>query len=345
MLYYTLPLLLWFLLCTLRTLYSAAGLRFAHYVFALPLIFLAVFRGEIGPDTAGYIQNAQSIIWWARRDPSNEIGYEFLVQGLAQLTSDPRVIVALISLIAAILFFSMLQMWDEGRCILSLVLLPIAYYDFTMNGLRMGIAFPLAVMATLQLQKKRRVLFYVLSLAAISMQMTAALLLPLLFLARWGGKLSWRGSVGGLLIGVSLLYPAYCFLGDRLVLKFLAYSVISSPTSLSGAGPLLISLCASLLALWICTSHRYLGIVFLLIQVACFGISSLTYAGLRIQEMALFAQLLALSYWTRWPLGKRQLAAIALLCCLAFSWTARNFIMTTGEPSAFLPYRFVWEQE
>jgi hypothetical protein len=87
MIYYTLPLLLWFLFCTLRTLYSAAGLRFAHYVFALPLIFLAVFRGEIGPDTAGYIQNAQDIVWWARREPSNEIGYELLVQGLAQITT------------------------------------------------------------------------------------------------------------------------------------------------------------------------------------------------------------------------------------------------------------------
>jgi uncharacterized membrane protein YbaN (DUF454 family) len=118
-----------------------------------------------------------------------------------------------------------------------------------------------------------------------------------------------------------------------------------SPTSLSGTGPLVISLCACLLAAWISTkNHRYIGFIFLLIQLACFSISSFSYAGLRLQEMSLFAQLLALSHWAAWPLRKRQIAAIALLCCVAFSWTAKNFIMTSGEPSAFIPYYFVWEE-
>jgi hypothetical protein len=342
--YYTLPFLLWFMFCTLRALQTDSGLRFPHYVWALPLIFLAVFRGEIGPDTATYLWNAQKVIWWGGRDPSNEIGFELLLRGLAFLTSDPRVVVALISLIAAVLFFTMLQTWNDGRAILSLVLIPIAYFDFTMNGLRMGIAFPLAVLAVLQLEKERPVRFCLLALLSISMQMTAALLLPMLFLARWEGKLTWKRIGYGLLLGVAVLYPAYSLFADRLALKLLAYSIVYSPTNLSGTGPLLISFCASLLALWTCPRHRHLGIAFFLLQVACFGISSLSYAGLRLQEMALFAQLLALSYWTTWPIRKTHLAAMALLCCLAFSWTARNFMTTSGEPSAFLPYRFVWEE-
>lgn len=346
MIYYILPFLVWLTFCTWKTLYTTKSLRFPHYVFALPLILLALLRGEVGPDTTSYIQNAQDILWWGGQAPSNEVGYELLVRVLELFTSDPRVVVGLISLFAAVLFFMMLHMWDEGRCILSLILIPVSYFDFTMNGLRMGIAFPLAVISILQFDKKRLVLFYVLAIASISIQMTAALLLLMLFLARWGVKLSLRGAVYGLLIGASVLYPAYYLFGDRIAYKVLTYSVMSSPTSLSGVGPLLISLCACLLAVWISKkSRRYLGVTFLLVQLACFRISSFSYAGLRFQEMALFAQLLALSSWTIWPIKRRHFAAIVLLCCLACSWSARNFIITSGEPSAFIPYHFVWESQ
>lgn len=346
MIYYILPFLVWLSFCAWKTLSATTRLRLPHYVFALPLILLATLRGEVGPDTAGYIQNAQDILWWGGRASANEVGYEILVRALALFTSDPRVVVGFISLLAAALFFMMLHMWDERRCILSLVLIPVCYFDFTMNGLRMGIAFPLAVISILQLEKRRLVLFYVLAIASISVQMTAALLLLMLFLARWGVKLALRGAVYGLLIGASVLYPAYCFFGDRIAYKVLSYSLMSSPTSLSGTGPLLISFCASLLAVWISKeSHRYLGFAFLLVQLAFFRLSSFTYAGLRFQEMALFAQLLALSYWTIWPIKKRHLAAIVLLCCLGFTWTARNFTMSSGDPSAFIPYHFVWESQ
>ena len=346
MIYYILPFLLWFALCTWKMLHTATRLRLYHYVFALPLIFLSIFRGEVGPDTATYIQNAQSTIWWGSGQSSNEVGYEVLVRGFAALTSDPHLVVGLISLIATLLFFAMGHMWDDIGCILSLLLIPAYYFDFTMNTLRIGIAFPLAVMAILQLQKKRLILFYILAMVSISIQMTAALLLVLLFFARWGVRFSWRGAVYGLLIVAAVLYPAYWLFGDRIVFKLLSYSMMSSPTSLSGSGPLLISLCAALLAAWISKKeHRYLGFAFLCVQLAFFRISSFSYAGLRLQEMALFAQLLALSYWTISPLKKRHLAGIALLCCLAWGWTARNFITTSGEPSAFIPYQFIWENE
>jgi len=327
-------------------LYTTTRIRFAHYVFALPLVLLAILRGEVGPDTATYIQNAQDLLWWGDRASSNEVGYEALVRALELFTGDPRVVVGLISLLAAVLFFIMLHMWDEGRSVLSLVLIPFCYFDFTMNGLRMGIAFPLTVISILQLERRRTVLFYVFAIASLSIQMTAALLLLMLFLARWGVALSWKQVLYGLLIGASVLYPAYYVFDERIAYKLLSYSIMASPTSLSGTGPLLMSLCAALLALWISEEHhRYLGVAFFLIQLACFKVSSFSYAGLRFQDMTLFAQLLALSYWTIRPLRKRQVAAILLLGCVASSWTARNFIMTTGEPSAFIPYHFVWESQ
>jgi hypothetical protein len=345
LIYYVLPFLVWLGFCAWKTLYTTTRLRLPHYVFAVPLILLATLRGEVGTDTAGYVQNTQNVIWWGGQASSGfEDGYVLLVRLFALVTSDPRVVVALISLLGAVLFFVMLHMWEQGGCILSLVFIPLSYFDFTMNALRMGIAFPLAAISIQQLGKRRLVLFYVLAIAAISIQMTAAVLLLMLFLARWGARLSWKGVACAILIGATVLYPAYYFFGDKIVFKMLSYSVISSPSSMSGSGPLLLSFCAALVAAWISKKgHRYLGFAFLLIQLACFRISSFSYAGLRFQEMALFAQMLALAYWIEWPTKKRYLAALLLLGCLTWGWTARNFIVTSGEASAFTPYHFIWE--
>lgn len=176
--------------------------------------------------------------------------------------------------------------------------------------------------------------------------MTASLLLLMLLIAHHGIKLSGRGIVYGALIGLSTLYPAYYYFGDRILFKLLDYSFMSSPSSLSGVGPLTISAIAGLFAIRICDKrHRFLGFVFLLMQLALFfGISSFTYAGLRFQEMALFAQLLAVSYWMIWPITARRFGAVALLCCLVSIWSARNFEASSGDPSAYIPYHFVWEQ-
>ncbi len=344
MIFYILAAVVWLTLCVWKSLHSITRLHLPHYVFALPLIFLATLRGEVGTDTATYRDNVRLIFWWGDKGSSNEPGYDMMLRALHLVTGDPRVVVALLSLLAAVLFFAMLHHWEEGESALSLLLVPVCYFDFTMNGLRMGIAFPLAALAVLHLEKKRLLLFYALAIAAVSVQMTAAFLLLLLLLARFGLRLSWRGVGIGMLVAVSVLAPGYYFLGDRIALKFLSYAAMPAPSSLSGTGPLLLSLGACALALAISPRTRSVALHFVLIQLACFRLSSYTYAGLRFQEMALFAQILALSYGAARPLPRRQLAALVLLSLLAWGWTSRNFLQSAGEPSAFVPYRFVWEE-
>jgi hypothetical protein len=320
-------------------------IRFLDYVFALPLIFLAVLRGDVGTDTTSYIANAQDIIWWnGQRTFDVEVGYVLLVRLIAMFTSNPRVVVAVISLLAAILFFTMLHMWEHGQCIVSLVLIPFCYFSFTMNVLRIGIAFPLAVISVLQLEKRRFVQFYILALLSISIQMTAVVLLPMLLLARPGVKVSLKGKVCGMLVGAFILYLGYYIFGEMIVYKALSYSIPPSLESNSGMGPLLSSFACSLVAIWFTEKrHRYLGLIFFLIQVGFYRITAFSYAGLRLQTMALFAQLLALSYYATRPIKRGQLAIIFMLCCLALFAIARNLVATAGEPSAFIPYHFAWE--
>jgi hypothetical protein len=354
MIYYILPLLIWTILCIWKALHASLTLTFLDYTFALPLILLPVLRGEVGTDTANYVGNAQYVIWWNEQDTQGfELGYGFLVQLLAMLTDNPHIVVALISLLAALLFFAMLHMWDNGQCILSLVLIPAYFYNFTMNGLRMGIAFPLAAIAILQLEKKRLLPFYILALAAISIQVTAAILLPMLMLARIKIQLSRKGTLYGLILGLSVLGPAYYLLGDKITDKVLLYYIYSTsylgsgtPSSNTGLSLIIISTACIVVALWLPDKrHRYLGLSFLGIQVAFFGITQLSYAGVRFQAMALFAQLLGLSFGVKRPLQRGQLAAVLFLWCLTFSAFARNATSNAGEVSAFIPYRFAWESQ
>jgi len=304
-----------------------------------------VLRGEVGGDTPGYIANAQGIIWW-NGDSTNDVefGYTLLVRFVALFTSNPNLVVALISLLAAVLFFRMLYMWENGQCIVSLVLIPLCYFYYTMNILRVGIAFPLAAIAILQLEKKRYVQFCILSIVSICIQMTAVILLPMLLLARRGANVSLKSARYGLIAGTSILYLVYYFFADRIAYKFLMYAVDPSLESNRSTGPLIISFVCSIVAMWFSEKrYRYLGLIFLAIQAAFFGIAQLSYGGNRLQSMAIFAQVLALSYCAKRPINRGWLAVVIVLCCLAFSYMARNFLEIAGDPSSFIPYHFAWE--
>lgn len=345
MIFYVIPVLIWSSFCIWKALYSSRNFHFADYGFALPLIALSALRGEVGNDTPYYIANAQATIWWnGQRSNDVEIGYELIVRAVAICTNNPRLVVAVISLLAAILFFLMLYMWENGQHIVTLILVPFCYFFFTMNTLRVGIAFPLAAIAILQLEKKRYPQFYVLAFAAICVQMTAALLLPMLWMARGGARASLKGALWGMTGGAAILYLAYYLFADRIAFKVFSYSLEASPDSVAGIGHLLMAFVCSIVAIWFCEGRlRYLGLIFLVIQVALFEIAqSFPIAG-RAIEMGLFAQFLALSYSAKRPISRRQIAVVCLLCGLTFTTMVRNIAITAGEESSFIPYHFIWE--
>ena len=168
----------------------------------------------------------------------------------------------------------------------------------------------------------------------------------MLFLATPRTKVSLKWKLYSVFIGASIMYLWYYIYGERIAYKLVEYSLPTSLESNSGLGPLVLSFVCSIIAIWFSEKrHRYLGFMFLLIQVSFYALTAFTYAGLRLQAMALFAQVLALFYCAKRPIKGGQLAIVILLCCLALSATARNFFVSAGEPSAFIPYHFAWESQ
>ncbi|MGC9193716.1 MAG: EpsG family protein [Thermoplasmata archaeon] len=347
MIYYIFPYLTWVIFCIWRILRTNRKLRLVHYAFALPLIMLVVLRGDVGTDTTTYVGYAQTVIWWGNQRPVYfEPGYAFLMRVLSILTSDPHVIINIISLLAAILFFKMLHLWEDGHCALSMILVPIYFYNFTMNGLRMGIAFPLAAIAVLLLEKMRFAAFIFFAIIAVSIHFSSVLLIPLLYFSVHDIKISYKGFIYGIFISVSVVYMFLYFYKDKIIIGAIRYASTPSPSGLSGGATLINSIIVLLLFLWVSDKdHHYLGYIFLLIQITFYGITQFTYAGIRFQQLVLFAQLLSLSYWMLQPIRKKQLFAIVLISTMAFVFTLRGFITEAGNQSAFIPYKFIWENQ
>ena len=93
-------------------------------------------------------------------------------------------------------------------------------------------------------------------------------------------------------------------------------------------GPLVLSFVCSIIAIWFSEKrHRYLGFMFLLIQVSFYANHSyFPMPDFRLQAMALFAQVLALFLLCKAANQRRSARHVILLCCLALSATARNFV-------------------
>jgi hypothetical protein len=345
MLYYIIPSLLWLLFCIWKA-WHCPQLHLSDYIFTLPLVLLVVLRGDVGADTPVYIAHAQGIIWWNEdRTIGVEFGYTLLVRFVAMFTTDPHVVVAVMSLLDAVLFFLALYMWENGQCIVSLVLIPLCYFYYTMDILRVGIAFPLAAIAVLRLEKQRYAQFYVLALVSICIQMTAVILLPMLVLARRGAELPLKKAAYVMVAGALILCSVFYFFADMIAARFVMYAIDPTLDSNRSTGPLIISVICSIVAIWFCERrYRYLGIIFLAIEVTFFKIAQLSIGGNRLQSMALFAQFLALSYCAKRPLNRGQLTVVVLLFCLASSYVARNFLEIVGDPASFIPYHFAWDK-
>ena len=324
----------------------ALGFRKLLPVFFIPLFLLSTLKGLVGTDTLAYYDSIRSYLEGWGDLSEFEPGFYFLIKTLSQFIQDPIVVINIVAGINAILFFKMLKGDASVLLLLVAALVPAFYYDFTMNGLRMGFALPLTIMAYERFisNKKLVALFYF--LIAFSFHYSAIFLLfclvvPLL------SELNFKK----LLFSLSGLVVAFYIFGDllleRLVDKVDFYGQLQAPGTMSGGFPLLLSVVLLLFSL---LNNRVLNnlviahLLLLILQMAMFGVTTVSYGGLRLQLIVMFSHVYL--YCVRDALIMKRKALILqsfFFFTLFASWKIRAFLSEQSSGSTFLPYLFIWE--
>ncbi|WP_421551567.1 EpsG family protein [Pseudomonas yamanorum] len=335
----------WIILLTALLLTALSGYRtrlFAGFAL-LFFLFIAVFRGAVGTDTDTYetvVSRLMEGISWTGMEP----GFVFMSWILVEVTGTASVAVRLVSVIIFVILFLYLFRSDKNEKFLLLsYMLPAFVYQYTMNGLRIGIAAMLLLLAVQKLRRTERLSGLVLAVSALFFHYSSLVSLVLI----WASQARWTRASNILIVPFAcvMILAVFSINGDYFVAKLLSYQDSESPSPLSGLGKIAVLL---VLVLGVGLSRLprtektklvFLGAGF---TVFFWLVSSISYAGLRFLDLVSFAYPLAiLLTYSRCRLDFDRAIKLILIFAglLAAVSGYRNFVFEEGEgPSPFLPY-------
>jgi len=310
----------------------------------LPMIALALLRGNVGVDTPNYIGAIEVL----RQTGGESLQlfeplFQWLLIALGQLPVPAWVVLAMVSLGTTLLLLIGWTRLEPSLIIFSGIYAQF-FVDMTMNGIRYGLAFSLIVFGAKFLLSRKFHVFWVFVLAATFIQFTSAVLGVLLYLLherRWRA-LGYAGFFGWL-VAISF--------SDHLLLKIAANELEQIPGALSGVVPLAATW--MVLFVWRADAHarqqahmKIYGLA--LLSVVCYGITQLTYAGLRMQQLVLFLTSLTLAchlHSGAITLRRNSVIALLIIGMLLGTLKLRNFAQSSEDALAlFIPYKFIWEE-
>ncbi|WP_227562722.1 EpsG family protein [Acinetobacter calcoaceticus] len=320
------------------------------FVLLMPAVLVFALRGNVGTDTYYYLALLDDYMYYGESAAKYEPGFEFLGKILIYLGLSPRIALASIGLITTLLLCKSFSASKRQMLVLMLLVFPLYFFDFTMNGIRYGLSFSLAAIAVdkLYLKKYRSATMW--AVIAISMQYSAALvILPFV------GTLVKKRYI---FIFISLLVLAYLtsptlfsLFTDRISGKTDAYSEIFSPSLLSGLAPLLIVLVLYTAFLYFNKnnfSSKLIHII-LLLEILSFIMAKFTYAGLRFQGVFMFCMILYLKHSIdaiNINHIRKFVYVLILLSLIGIILFIKNIYVTVdGDMSPYLPYKFFWEEQ
>lgn len=341
MTYYLIPLLFFYALSLAGRISREPKTLVA--LGALPAALLVILRGNVGTDTAVYLQSVELLS--AEGVPINifEPAFEYLVLSLSALSLSPAWVLSAIAGMTTIIFFIGWFRIDRSLTILSCIF-AIFYFDMTMNGVRYGLAFSLVLLGASYLIKARKIEYMFFVLLASFVQVSSCLLGILLFMLH---EKKWS-TAAYCLSAAALLSTQFT---EYIVLKALANESLQSPAATSGMAPLVVTLAS--LGAWATNRSIRTGagskiIVLLVLAFATYGMSQFFYAGLRFQFLIFFLVALCLCCHLH-SIGRRMPRSLGIsliiIGILGAGLRLRNFSdgAFDGE-SPFIPYHFIWEE-
>jgi hypothetical protein len=255
------------------------------FLICIPILFIAFFRGDVGIDTTTYDHMTFKII---NGDVNGvfEPGFELYVKIMAFLGIDGLLIVRFV---AAIIFISLFFIAKKGGHNTSYYILsffiPIFYFDFSMNAMRLGVAVCLFFISVLYYKDSKIFASLIFALFSVSFHSSAILIFSIFILYNL------RFSVKHLtLFFVFLISSGFVFfLGQQyFIYKLEAYNEFQSPSSLSGLRHF-VYISILNLALYFSNLGSKNKIKFFILTTflffSFFLVSRYSYAGLRLLEI------------------------------------------------------------
>ncbi|MDH6250682.1 hypothetical protein M2347_000409 [Chryseobacterium sp. H1D6B] len=349
MLFYLFPYI-YITFISLNIYFSKIKINFGTlFILLIPAILLVVLRGNVGTDTFFYLGLLEDYKLYGESLMKYEPGFEVLGKTLAFLGMSPRVAVASIALISVFILCKAYSRSKNEMMLLALLVFPLFFYDFTMNGIRYGLSFCIATLAVDALYQKKYRQFAIWGVIAFTIQYSS-LLIILLFLS----VLIKRKYIiiCGLILGLFIVVSPniFSFFMERISDKKDAYSQVYAPSFVSGLAPLLMVFFMYINFLWFHRNTQYSKLIhtIFICEILGFVFAKFSYAGLRFQGAFMYCMIIFLKNNTRAQLGLHWRYTVNLFIMSIFSILLFYKNITTivqDELTPFLPYHFFWEEK
>lgn len=335
----------WFLLAIALVMTSLSGCRTSFFIYCslFFILIISFFRGLVGTDTYAYeiiMERLSDGFSLAGMEP----GFVFVSWLLLQVTNSAPLTVRLIGcLVFCALFFYLHRSDKNEKFLLASYILPAFIYQYSMNGLRVGFASMLLLLATQQFRRIKTISGYTLAATSLTFHYSALVSLILI----WASKVNWVKASNILIVPIAMLLVLVFFYAneDYFFHKFVSYQDFDSPNSFSGVGKMLALLVIffGVLVSNLPTADKakllFLGVGSMLVF---WLISMFSYAGLRFLDLLSFSfPLCVLTAFSNRGLELGKLAKLSFFIAglIAAGMSYRNFLYEEGiGPSPFLPY-------
>ncbi|PQA95867.1 hypothetical protein B0A69_05730 [Chryseobacterium shigense] len=314
----------------------------------MPALLVVVLRGNVGTDSFFYLALLQDYKMYGESPMRYEPGFEFLGKALVFLGASPRAGVALIALISSGILFKVYSRSRNEMILLALLVFPLFFYDFTMNGIRYGLSFCVATLAVDKLYQKKYRQFAVWGIVAFLIQYSSLLIL-LLFVSVLIKKKYQIFFVAILSLFIIVSPSMFSFFMERVSNKSEDYSQLYAPSFVSGLGPLFVVLLMYVNFLWFNRGEKYSKLVhtIFICELLSFIFAKFSYAGLRFQGAFMYCMIIYLKNNSKKiDLPWKYTVNLAIVSVFSILLFAKNITtVVQDELTPFLPYHFFWEEK
>jgi len=311
---------------------------------AIAILFfaaIAILRGSTGTDTANY-ESMLSVLSLDAVLGGFEPGFAlvglFLVEFLGSAEAGVRAISALFFILVAFYYF---RSDINESFFLMVYLAPAYFYTYSMNGLRIGIASIVLLLAVQEWRKEHIFKSSFAMLAAVSFHYTVLFSICYFFSALIK---SFKIKYVFLLSIIAALI--FYFIRDYIVFKLTAYSDFEPPSSLSGLSKVVVIFVLISGVFFSCLPSVFkIRVILLAVIFSSFAVvvTTFSYAGLRLLDLIAFifpVTILILHDNANLFFNWKMKLSFLLAGLISAAAVYRGFLIEAGNGvSPFLPYK------